>query len=108
MGVTVNIDMPGTFKVIIAATSFDPTAWKGKYLRVELENQIDWQSVSVAANFSQVSLVSDGVILPSNDLARNLTMGVHPMIPLKYESTANTSATAVTAEVEITLTILSQ
>jgi hypothetical protein len=104
-----NLTEPGNYKIAIGVNSLDPSAWQGRYLRVQLENQADWLAISNLAYFHQVELVKNGLLLPTSDiLAGNLNTGLHPFIPLKYESWANKNAVPGTSQLTVTLTILSE
>lgn len=109
LNLRVDIDTPGSYKVTIAASSFDPAAWQGRYLRVEPQNQADWILISPLATFYPVDLVVNGVMLPTSTvLVRNLIMGTHPFIPLKYESRADKAAVPGSSQLTITLTTMLQ
>ncbi|MDN5278681.1 MAG: hypothetical protein PWR01_2646 [Clostridiales bacterium] len=104
-----DITTAGTSKIVIGVDSVDQSAWQGRYLRVKLENQADWLAISNLADFRQIDLVKNGIFLPGSAvLVRHLNIGVHPHIPMNYESWANKDAIPGVTQLTVTLTILSE
>ena len=109
MELSADIVTASTYKITVQVSSFNEPVWQGRYLRLQINNQPDWLSISPLASFYRVTLVNNGSLISNAfTLVDNLEPGLHPYVPLNYECWASKTAIPGTSQLTITFTLIAQ